>query len=136
MQNQYVGAWIKGFYKVADYALRQEVGMKQQVAEEKLKILKFWDKHGLEATLDAYGVKRRTLYLWKHTLKAGKGSVQSLNNKSRRPKHLRKRKYPEVLVREIRRLRRAHNNLGKEKLHVLLKPFCESNTISLPSFSN
>jgi len=29
----------------------------------------FWDKYGLEATRDAFGVSRRTLYRWKEALR-------------------------------------------------------------------
>jgi hypothetical protein len=128
-----MGAWIKGFYKIADYALRQEVGMKQAGVEEKLKILSFWKKHGLEATIEAYGVKRRTLFLWKQKLSNAQGNISVLKNSSRRPHCVRKRNYPALLLTEIRRLRKTHNNIGKEKLHCLLAPFCLSHGIKLPS---
>jgi hypothetical protein len=31
-------------------------------AQRRLKILHFWEKHGDEATIDAYQISRRTLY--------------------------------------------------------------------------
>jgi hypothetical protein len=34
-------------------------------AKKKFEVLVFWEKHGLSATMDAFGVKRRTLFLWK-----------------------------------------------------------------------
>jgi len=107
--------------------------MKQAGVEEKLKILSFWKKYGLEATMEAYGVKRRTLFLWKQKLAAGGGQVIALKNVSRRPHQVRKRHYPQILIDEIKRLRRAHNNLGKEKLHCLLGTFCEMHALKLPS---
>ncbi len=37
--------------------------MASKKAEHKLKVLKFWEIYGLEATQAAFGVSRRTLYL-------------------------------------------------------------------------
>lgn len=133
MQYQHIGHKIKGFYKIASYGLKHGADMKQQEEAKKLEILKFWDKHGLEATIDAFGVKRRTLFLWKKKHKEGGGSSIGLRNASRRPKTVRKRQYPEALIEEIRRLRKAHHNIGKEKLHLLLNPFCRALKIKLPA---
>ncbi|MFZ5615064.1 MAG: hypothetical protein ACOY4L_09590, partial [Pseudomonadota bacterium] len=36
---------------------------------------------------------------------------------------------------EIRRLRTVHPKLGKEKLHVLLSPWCQQHGVPLPSAS-
>jgi len=36
-----------------------------ETATQRLNILTFWSKHALAATLDAFGVGRRTLYPWK-----------------------------------------------------------------------
>lgn len=42
-----------------------EIGIKQAGVEEKLKILSFWTKRGLEATIETYGVKRRAVQFQK-----------------------------------------------------------------------
>ena len=42
-------------------------------ALRKARILAFWEKHGLQAAMEAFGVKRRTLFLWKRKLKQGDG---------------------------------------------------------------
>jgi hypothetical protein len=34
-------------------------------ALKKMRILVFWEKYGLEATMEAFNVKRRTLFEWK-----------------------------------------------------------------------
>ncbi|MFZ5531910.1 MAG: hypothetical protein ACOY5H_00005, partial [Pseudomonadota bacterium] len=39
------------------------------------------------------------------------------------------------LVAEIRQFRKAHPNLGKDKRHVLLAPWCEAHGMALPSAS-
>jgi predicted DNA-binding transcriptional regulator YafY len=91
-------------------------------AHRRLEILRFFDKHGLAATRDAFGVSRRTLYRWKATLKAQGGNPASLAAKSCTSKKPRTPKTDPRLVTEIRRLRTLHPNKAKAKLHVLLGP--------------
>jgi len=100
-----------------------------------LEILRFFDKHGLVATRDAFGVSRRTLYRWKATLKAQGGNPASLAAKSCAPKKRRTPKTDPRLVMEIRRLRTLYPNLGKTKLHVLLGPRCARHGIARPTVS-
>ena len=101
-------------------------------AKRRAKILTYWKKHGLCATLDAFEVKRRTLYLWQHALKEGRGKLESLNSGSRAPKKRRRRLWPASVIEEIKRLRFDHPNLGKEKIHPLLLKFCKKNGLICP----
>ncbi|MGC8843510.1 MAG: hypothetical protein ACP5QS_06190 [bacterium] len=39
--------------------------------KEKLKILEFFEKYGAEATREAFGVAKSTVYYWKKKLKEG-----------------------------------------------------------------
>jgi transposase InsO family protein len=130
MQVQYIGYRVKGFYRIAAYALR--CGMQSEQAQQRLKILRFFDKHGLEATREAFGVSRRTLFGWKQKLREAQGDPTALNPASRCPKRVRKRAWPAAVGAEIARLRRAHPNLGKEKLEVLLAPFCRAQGLLCP----
>lgn len=93
-------------------------------AEERYRVLIFWGKHGLRATLDAFMVKKRTLFNWKRKLKEGGGKVESLNPGSRAPRTKRKRLWNEQIIAELKRLRLVYPNLGKEKLYPLLTEFC------------
>lgn len=104
-------------------------------AKHKLKVIAFWQKHGLQATKDAFGVKERTLYDWKQKLRQGGGAALSLNDKSKRPKRVREREWPQKVKDEIRRLRREHPNLGKEKVHFFLASFCQKDDVECPSVS-
>ncbi|WP_141738720.1 helix-turn-helix domain-containing protein, partial [Acidithiobacillus caldus] len=104
-------------------------------AQERLRIVQFWDKHGLVAACDAFGVSRRTLYRWRAALKAEGGNPAALASQSSAPKRRRSPKTDPRLVAEIRRLRTPHPNLGKDKLHVLLRPWCAEKGIALPSVS-
>lgn len=44
--------------------------MENNEAKRRLKILKFYDKYGLDATIEAFEVSRRTIYRWKAKQKA------------------------------------------------------------------
>ncbi len=109
--------------------------MISEEAKRRVKILKFWEKYGLEATIEAFGVSRRTLYRWKAKLKKVKGDIKALNPKSKRPKRVRQSKVPLEIVQEIRRLREQYPNIGKAKLYHLLKPFCDKKGLHVPSES-
>ena len=91
---------VKGFYRLADYALRW--GMIAPDAQRRLEILGFWRRHGLAATGEAFKVSRRTLYLWRAKLKAEGGNVAALVPGSTAPRRRRQRQWPAVLVTELR----------------------------------
>jgi transposase InsO family protein len=133
MQVQHIGYRIRGFYRVAKLGHLGEMTPKD--AQRRLDILRFWQRHGLEATVDAFGVSRRTLYRWKAKLAAEGGNPAALAAQSCAPKRRRQPKTDARLVAEIRRLRTLYPNLGKDKLHVLLAPWCEEQGIALPSAS-
>jgi transposase InsO family protein len=102
-------------------------------AEERLRVLRFWERHGREAAEEAFGVARRTLFAWRAQLRAGGGQPHALTPRSTCPKRRRQRRWPAPLIEEIRRLRTVHPNLGKEKLHRLLREFCQTRGWRLPS---
>jgi len=68
-------------------------------AQRRLEILGFFAKHGGEATLDAFGVSRRTLDRWKAALKAEGGNPQSPGAKSWAPQPWRETLGPKALAR-------------------------------------
>src|SRR3989338_5982383 len=68
---------IKGFITVYNDAIRYRY-MITQKAQEKARILVFWEKHGLQATLDAFPVKRSTLYAWKKQWEEGGEKIEPL----------------------------------------------------------
>lgn len=95
--------------------------MIQEKAKKKAQILAFWEKHGLEATIDAYQAKERTLYAWKQKLKANGGKIDSLNDKDKTPKNKRKRVIDPAIEQFIIQIRKEHPGLGKEKINSFLK---------------
>lgn len=101
-------------------------------AKHKAEVLSFWQKHGIEATKEAFGVKERTLYLWKNQLKRGQGKLESLNELPRRPHSVRKRDWPFAITNEIKRLRKEHPNLGPDKIAVLFRNSDKLKVLKLP----
>ena len=87
MQIQRFGWKVKGFRWLSDYAAR--FGMENAEAKHKHRILTFWEKHGLLATLDAFKVSCLTLYHWRKQLSAQGGNIAALCNKSRAPRQRR-----------------------------------------------
>jgi len=98
--------------------------MIQEKAKERVRILAFWEKHGTEATEEAFAAKERTLFLWQKKLKEGHEKLEALNDGNKAPKVKRKRLWDTRTLEEIKRLRTEHPNLGAEKLYPLLLPFC------------
>ena len=131
MQIQWVGYRVKGFLSAADRGLYWDMICTN--AAERLKVLRFWERHGLLATQEAFGVSRRTLFAWRAKLRAGAGKPHHLAPGSTRPLHLRRRQWPVALIAHIRQLRSAHANLGKEKLAPFVRRFCQQQGLAVPS---
>ena len=120
-----------GFARLADYAIGWE-DMVSEKGRHKARVLSFWARHGVEATEEAFGVKRRTLYYWREQVVKGGGKLEALNEKSKAPYRRRKRIWPQQIISEIRRLRTEHPNLSKEKVYLFLRPFCDTHHLRCP----
>jgi transposase InsO family protein len=132
MQIRRIGYGVRGLGRVADYAVRWS-RMVTEEAQRRARVLAFWKGYGLEATRAAFAVGRSTLFGWQKARRGGGGSLESLNPRSRKPKRVRQRQWPEGVRGEIRRLRHEHPNLGKGKIHPLLERFCGERGLRCPS---
>lgn len=101
-------------------------------AKHKYRVVCFWDRHGLEAAMEAFNVKKRTLYGWKKKLKEVGGKPEALNEKSKAPRKRRTRTWSLEVLNEIIRLRDKYPNLGKEKIYPELLLFCAQRDIKCP----
>ena len=122
----------KGWLYMRERSIRFRY-MITETAKKRTQILEFWKKHGLEAVEEAYGVSKRTLCRWKAALTKAGGKLEALNRGSRTPKTKRGRLWDARILEELKRLRYLHPNLGKEKLHPLLKRFCDEQRLRTPS---
>ncbi|MDE2218470.1 MAG: DDE-type integrase/transposase/recombinase [Patescibacteria group bacterium] len=127
--NKFKGT--KGFISTWERVLRFRYII-QEKAKQKCRILAFWEKHGTEATEEAFKVKKRTLFHWKKKLKEGSGKLEALNDGNRAPKKRRKRLWNIRMIEEIKRIRSEHPNLGKDKIYPLLLPFCDNLNLPCP----
>jgi hypothetical protein len=133
MQTYYLWRWVKGFRRFEQLGYRLSMITKE--AQERLRILPFWDKYGLEAAIEAFAVSKRTLYRWKAALALNANDILSLNPKSRKPHSGRSPATPKSVIDEIKRLREKYPNIGKEKIFILLKPFRLERGLPPPSSS-
>lgn len=127
-------AWygVRGSGRLTDYALRW-TRMVTDKAKHKARVLSFWQKHGLEATVEAFGVKRRTLYHWQSLRRQGNGQLEALNERPRRPYGVRRRSWPVAVTTAIRQLRIEHPNLGPDKVAILLRHRADLHGQPLPA---
>ena len=122
---------VKGFMRLNDIAVKWQY-MITLKAKYKAKVLTFWEKHGLEATLDAFPEKRSIVFIWKKKLRQGKGKLESLNDKPRIPKNKRHRIWPFEISQQIRNIRAEHPNLGSGKIYPLLLLYCKQHNLLCP----
>ena len=102
---------------------------KSEIAQQRLKIIRFYDKHGEEATKEAFGADRKVIHVWKKRLKANENELQALIPESTRPTRVRNMNTEPLIVEFIRTTRKNHPRLGKEKIKPLLDVFCRGKGI-------
>lgn len=95
------------------------VGLSKQ-ARQRLKWFDYYHSHGNNARLTCryFGISPETFYRWKRRF--NHRHLESLENRSHRPKHLRQPTAPPELVAAVLKLREEHPRWGKDKLVVLL----------------
>ena len=77
MQTDYLFHGIEGFSYFQRVCYLWE--METDTAQRRLKILKFFEKYGLQATLEAFDISRRTLYRWKSLYEKSNQDILALN---------------------------------------------------------
>jgi transposase InsO family protein len=133
MQTDYLFHGIKGFERFAYYCYRYDMVSKE--ANRRYKIVLFYEKYGLDATLEAFEISKRTLYRYKALLKKGDNKIEALEPKLKVPKRKRVSQVPREIIVEIKRLREKYPNLDKAKLYHMLKPWCKEKGLSMLSES-
>lgn len=92
-----------------------------EVAKFRLHVLDYYYKYGLRPTLDAFGVKKSTLYDWKQRYEDSAKRLISLVPKSTRPHKTRTMLTDWRLVEFIKQMRKDYGNVGKD----IIKPFLD-----------
>lgn len=95
-----------------------------EVAQQRMKIIKFYEQYGEEATGEAFGADRKVVGRWRKRLADSGGKLFSLIPSSTRPHTLRKPRTDPRIVAYIRQQREDHPRVGKEKLKPDLDIYC------------
>ena len=101
------------------------------VAAFRMKVLSHYYIHGLASALDAFNLKKSTLYDWKKRYECSGKKVAALIPKSTRPHHTRRMLTDWRLVEFIRAYRKQHGNVGKDKIKIFLDAYAD--TLGIPS---
>ena len=110
----------KGFISTWERVIRFRYMITEE-AKERVKILAFWEKYGLEETKEAFKVSRPTLFRWQKKLEESLGKLDGLNKQSTAPKNKRKRIISEEVKSFIINERQYDPQLSKDKLAELMK---------------
>ena len=108
---------------------------RNEVAQERLKIINFYVKYGECETKEAFGVGRKTIFVWKKRLGLSQGKITSLIPTSTKPIKARGMQTDPRVIGFIKTLRESHPRLGKEKINPILDEYCKSIDIDSISIS-
>lgn len=104
-------------------------------AKYRLRVIKYYQRFGLDATLAAFPVGKSSIYSWQKKLRDSKGKLSCLIPKTTRPHEFRKMQTHPLVLAEICRLRKKHYRLGKHKIYPLLVEFCQPLGLETPKES-
>jgi transposase InsO family protein len=115
------------------YSLR--VFGRDEVAQQRMKIIKFYEQYGEEATKEAFGADRKVINRWRKKLKENGGSLTALIPLSTRPVRVRRSHVPQEVIDFIKGIREKYPRLGKEKIKPLLEKYGQGRGMKVPSES-
>jgi hypothetical protein len=99
---------------------------KRAEIERRDKVITFFGRHGLEATREAFGVSRSTIYRWRKALKDSGGRLVALAPRSRAPIRRRTRTVSREVVKFIEGYRNQHPGIGKQAIKPALDEHCDT----------
>jgi len=123
--------YVESYYRSGYSRLMQYINNildhpKCKIIETRIKIIKFFDDYGQEATKQAFGKSRSTIYLWKQKLKKAEGKLSALAPGDKAPVHKRKRIAHPFVERFIVEYRTKHPGAAKTAVALALKSACNA----------
>ena len=106
-----------------------------EVAQQRMKILNFYETYGEAATREAFGADRKLISRWRKRLREQDGKLSALIPQSTRPRRVRTSVVSHRVIGYLRELRKDHPRLGKEKIKPLLDRYCRQQGLPLVSVS-
>jgi transposase InsO family protein len=94
-----------------------------EIAQERLRIMEFYDRYGERAAKEAFGADRKLVYVWRKRL-AKTRQLAGLIPNSTRPVTVRQMTTHPKIVAFVKALRKKRPRLGKEKIQPLLDKYC------------
>lgn len=132
---RYVLPYIPGYTSWMKKVVSLSAFADSDTAQYRFKVVQYYQRFGMAATLGAFPVKRSTVFLWQKTLGTHGGRLSSLIPASSRPHRVRRMQTHPLVLAEICRLRREHYRLGKKKLFPLIRRLCQEARIASPACS-
>jgi putative transposase len=130
VQQDYIEKYFRsGYRRFMKRSINGKDPSQQRAVEERLKIIRFFDRYGVDATREAFNKSRSTIFLWKQKLKKSKGSIAALALGDRTPIHKRKRIVHPFIENFIVRYRTDHPGSDKITITPLLIVACRSTGI-------
>ena len=108
---------------------------RSEVAQERMRIMRFYEQYGEKATKEAFGADRKVVNRWRQRLNRHNGALAALVPDSTRPRRTRTMRTAVQIVQVIRQLREEHPRLGKEKIKPLLDEYCQQHGLKSVSES-
>jgi hypothetical protein len=102
---------------------------RDEVTQERLRIIGFYDRYGENATKEACGVDRELIYTWRKRIKGCEDRLTALIANSTKPHRGRRMITDSRIIDFIKEKRNQYPRIGKEKLKPLLDKYCEKNGI-------
>lgn len=104
-----------------------------EIAPQRMKIIKFYDQYGEKAVKEAFGADRKVVSRWKQRLVKSQGKLSSLIPLSTRPHRVRVSQINPQITAFIKDQRKDHHRIGKEKLKPDLDIYCRK--LGIPTVS-
>ena len=104
-----------------------------EIAKERLRIITYYSKYGERACREAFGIGRKTIWVWRKRMKEKSSHISSLIPDSTKPVNTRVMRVNLKALEEIKRLREEYPKLGKAKIKPILDAYCTRE--NLPTYS-
>ena len=120
MKGRYNGCTMNVYSTVLGYRCLASIPVLSKKAGQRLKWFDYYNSHHQNARLTCryFGISPQTFYRWKR--RYSPRHLESLEDRSHHPKHVRQPTYSTELVNAVLRLREEYPRWGKDKLVILL----------------
>lgn len=98
---------------------------RSEVAQQRLRIIEFYNRYGELATKEAFGADRKVISRWRKRLQQSRGALEGLVPQSTRPNRSRTMTVSTEIIEFIQQIRQKYPRIGKEKIKPLLDEFCQ-----------